>query len=68
MKSTIFTDAELKALERRRKGDKKDPTGIFHARVKPKLGELLEWFKIRREISSILKTKKKTEVRHSSQD
>jgi hypothetical protein len=45
MKSRIFTKAEIEALERRFKGEKKDPTGIYASRVKPKLIEILEvWF------------------------
>ncbi len=44
IKSKIFTKAELKEIERRKKGDKKDKTGIFSARVKPKIIELFERF------------------------
>lgn len=45
--SKIFTGAELKSLNKRLAGSKKDPTGIYASRVKPKLLELLEWFKIK---------------------
>jgi len=53
MKSRIFTTAELKALNRRLKGDKTDPTGIYSGRVKPKLKELIEWLK-RKEIKKLI--------------
>jgi hypothetical protein len=43
IKSRIFTQAELKSLKNRMRGNKADPTGIFHARVKPKIKELLYW-------------------------
>jgi hypothetical protein len=41
IQSRIFTDAELKAIERRKNGDRKDRTGIFYGRVKPKIKEIL---------------------------
>lgn len=58
-KSNIFTDAELEALQDRRKGSKKDPTGIYNARVKPKLVEILDWFEHRREIKKLVEKKVK---------
>jgi hypothetical protein len=42
MKSKIFTQAEIEALEKRFEGKKDDPTGIYAGRVKPKLIEILE--------------------------
>ncbi len=54
MKSKIFTEAELKALEERIKGKKKDTTGIYSNRVKPKIKELLDvWFKRKRELKKL---------------
>ena len=54
-KSKIFTQAEIKALDNRIKGSKKDPTGIFAARVKPKIIELLSWFKKRKILERLVK-------------
>lgn len=53
--SKIFTEAELKALDKRIAGNKKDPTGIYANRVKPKLVEILEWCKKARIIRRLLK-------------
>jgi len=62
--SRIFTNAELKELERRKQGNKKDSTGIFSARIKPKIQELLSvWIPKKKElemfISKPLQTSKK---------
>ena len=58
-KSRIFTEAELKSLRERVEGSKKDPTGIFSARVKPKIEELLYyWFKERGKLDKIVTTDK----------
>ena len=57
MQSKIFTKAELKEMERRKKGDKKDNTGIFSARVKPKIIEILGWFKKRYELKKLIEVK-----------
>jgi hypothetical protein len=40
--SKIFTDAEIESLNKRLSGSKSDKTGIFSARVKPKIKEILE--------------------------
>ena len=53
--STIFTRAELEALDRRSRGDKSDPTGIFAVRVKPRLLELLGWFEDRRKLRQLVR-------------
>ena len=52
--SKIFTQAELTALNQRIKGSKKDPTGIFSRRVKPKILEILSWFKRRKELEKVI--------------
>ena len=57
MKSKIFTKAELKEIEKRKKGDRSDKTGIFSNRVKPKIIELLEWFNKRKELKKLIKVK-----------
>jgi len=59
MQSKIFTKAELKSLEERIKGNRKDPTGIFSGRVKPKILELFTWFKRKKELEKAIKPKKK---------
>ncbi len=56
-KSTIFTKAELKEIEKRKKGDKSDKTGIFFNRVKPKIIELLDLFKQRKELKKLIEVK-----------
>ena len=56
--SKIFTSGELRALDERLKGSKKDLHGTFAGRVKPKIIELLEWFKIRKKLKKLLKPKK----------
>lgn len=59
MQSKIFTQAEQESLQERLKGSKKDNTGIFSARVKPKITEMLEhWFPQKRQL------KKAIEVKH----
>ena len=58
-RSKIFTQAEQKALDNRIKGSKKDNTGIFSARVKPKIMEMLEyWFPKKKELEKAIKPKK----------
>ena len=57
IKSKLFTKAELKEIERRKKGDKSDKTGIFSARVKPKIIELFEWFTKRKELKKLINVK-----------
>jgi len=60
MKSNIFTDAETKSLEERLSGSRKDSTGIFSNRVKPKIIELLDvWFPKKKELEKAIKTKSK---------
>ena len=60
MKSNIFTDAETKSLEERLSDSRKDSTGIFSNRVKPKIIELLDvWFPKKKELEKAIKTKSK---------
>ena len=56
-KFKLFTKAELKEIEKRKKGDKSDKTGIFTSRVKPKIIELLEWFSKRKELKKLIEVK-----------
>lgn len=55
--SYIFTESEHEALKERLKGNKKDPTGIYANRVKPKLWEILFWSTRKDEIKEILTEK-----------
>jgi len=55
MKKTIFTGAEEKALKERLLGYKNDATGIYAARVKPKIFEMLNrWFPKARKLKKIV--------------
>lgn len=55
MKSLIFTDAEMEAIERRKQGDKTDRTGIFFGRIKPKIKELLNfWFSEKKILQKLI--------------
>ncbi len=58
MLSKLFTKAELQEIERRKKGDKADKTGIFSSRIKPKIIELFEWFKKRKELKKLIEVRK----------
>lgn len=59
MQSKIFTEAEHKSLKERLKGSKKDNTGIFSTRVKPKIRELLDhWFPQKRQLKKSIEVKK----------
>jgi hypothetical protein len=53
--SKIFTDAELQSLNKRLDGKKDDKTGIYAMRVKPKIIEIIEWFKQKRKLERLLK-------------
>ena len=60
MKSTIFTDAELEAMDNRLKGIGKDPSGIFSQRIRPKIIEILSiWFKEKPALKELIKPMKR---------
>lgn len=60
MKSSIFTDAELLELERRKKGDLKDAQGLFAGRIKPRIMELLSvWFPQRKTLQKLIEPKRR---------
>jgi hypothetical protein len=63
MDSSIFTNAEMKAIVQRLQGDHTDPTGIYAGRVRPKLKEIQAWHapEIRTQIKKLLEQKRKTE-------
>jgi len=72
MDSNIFTEAEHKSLKNRLNGSKKDNTGIFSARVKPKIIEMLKhWFPQKKQLQKLIapapKRKNKKGGRASSQ-
>ena len=55
-KSKIFTNTELKSMEEREKGNKSDETGIFSARIKPKIKEMIEvWFPKKKQLMKLIK-------------
>ncbi len=57
--SKLFTKAETKSLEDRLKGSKKDNTGIFSARVRPKIKELLDvWIPQKKQLKKLIEVKK----------
>ena len=58
MKFTIFTIAEYQSLMNRLNGSKKDKSGIYSARVKPKIKEMLEWFSKKEELEKLINTNK----------
>ena len=41
--SKIFTEAELKEIQRRKEGDKSDKFGLFSKRIRPKIEEILSF-------------------------
>jgi len=57
-KSIIFANHELEEIEKRKKGDKSDSRGIFSTRVRPKILELLEWFKKIKQLKKLIEVKK----------
>ena len=59
-KSKLFGDKELSLLEKRIKGDKKDPTGLWARKVKPKVTELVEvWTPRKKELKKTIEVKDK---------
>lgn len=55
MMSKIFTAAEIKSIKDRFNGLKSDKTGIFSARVRPKIIEMLEiWLPKRKELNNLV--------------
>lgn len=57
-KSKIFGNKELQTLEKRISGDKKDPTGLWSRKVKPKVIELVEkWIPRKKELKKTIGVK-----------
>jgi hypothetical protein len=62
-KSKLFGDKELSLLEERIKGDKKDPTGLWSRKVKPKVTELVEdWIPRKRDLNKAINIRKSRKV------
>ena len=62
--SKLFGEKELLLLKKRIEGDKKDPTGLWSRKVKPKVLEMVnEWMPRRRELRKIV-----SELRESQRD
>ena len=62
--SKLFGEKELLLLNKRIEGDKKDPTGLWSRKVKPKVIEMVnEWMPRRRELRKIV-----SELRSSQND
>ena len=58
-KSKLFGDKELSLLEKRIKGDKKDPTGLWARKVKPKVTELVnDWIPRKKDLKKTIRAKK----------
>lgn len=53
--SRIFTNSELREMERRRLGDKSDRYGIFASKARPKIEELLyEWVNRQEDLKELI--------------
>ena len=58
--SRVFSNGEIEALEKVKRGDRSDPTGVFYRFVKPKIKELLEvWQPQLKELERLIELKKK---------
>jgi len=57
--SKIFTKSEMKVILERSKGSRKDPNGTFAGRIKPKIIELLVWFKMKESLENLIKPRNK---------
>jgi len=56
-RSKLFGDKELILLEKRLQGDKKDPSGLWARKVKPKVIEIVnQWIPQQKQLKKILKT------------
>lgn len=54
-KSKIFGNRELELLEERTKGSKKDPTGQWSSKAKPKVKELVNiWIPRKEELEKLI--------------
>ena len=66
MESKIFTEAELKEIEKQQNKDYSDKFGLFSARVKPKIIEILEvWLPKKKELKELINPKRKKNDKRS---
>lgn len=57
--SLIFGKGELVAMRLVKEGYRRDPTGVFYRKAKPKITELLKkWFPRKRELEDMIKRKR----------
>jgi len=56
--SKLFTKAELEEIKRQQSGDYSDKMGLFSARIKPKIIEILEWFSRKKELKKLVEPKR----------
>ncbi len=55
--SKLFGEKELILLEKRIKGDKKDPTGLWSRKVKPKVTEIVnQWLPRKKQLEKVVKS------------
>jgi len=58
--SKIFSDGELESIQKRGTGLKRDVSGVFHNRAKPKILEMLErWLPEAKALRQLIKGRKK---------
>lgn len=58
--SKIFTTSELKEINRQEKKDYSDKFGLFSARIKPKIVEILEiWIPKKKDLRRLIKKKRR---------
>ena len=56
MESKIFHQSELKSIEEREKGNRRDKNGTFSSRAKPKIKEMVDvWFPKQKELKKLIK-------------
>ena len=54
--SKVFGEKELILLEKRIDGDKKDPTGLWSRKVKPKVIEIVnDWMPRKRQLKEVVR-------------
>jgi len=59
-KSKLFGERELELLEARIKGSKRDDTGLWSRKVKPKVKELVDvWLPRRKELKRTIEVRKR---------
>ena len=58
-RSKIFGDKQLNLIEKRIKGDKKDRSGAWAGKIKPKIKEIVDiWLPRKKELMKLVEEKK----------